>query len=202
MLEALNHQWFLLINATADSPLWALQLADFFAERLILIAPLLVAALWLWGPRHALDKQRTLAVKCALALAISMTLSWFIGHLFPHSRPFASGFGHNFLHHAADNSFPSDHGTASFTFAIAFLLWHRVWSGILLFIGAMAIAWSRVYLGVHWPLDMFGALCTALCGCLLTQMLWTYGGERLQQKLYRAYRICFAVPIRKGWVRD
>ncbi|BDH46549.1 undecaprenyl-diphosphatase [Salmonella enterica subsp. enterica serovar Choleraesuis] len=202
MLEALNHKWFLLINATPDSPLWALQLANFFAERLILVAPLLVAALWLWGPRHALKHQRTLAVKTAIAFIISMSLSWAIGHLFPHSRPFVDGFGYNFLHHGADNSFPSDHGTSSFTFAFAFLLWHRLWSGALLIIGAIAIAWSRIYLGVHWPLDMIGALFTALSGCLLTQLLWNRGGEQLLQGLNQLYRFCFALPIRKGWIRD
>lgn len=34
-----------------------------------------------------------------------------MGHLFPHDRPFVDHIGYNFLHHAADDSFPSDHGT-------------------------------------------------------------------------------------------
>ena len=42
--------------------------------------------------------------------------------------------------HAPDSSFPSDHGTAIFTFALAFLFWHRVWSGVLLMIVAVGIA--------------------------------------------------------------
>ncbi|SUH38487.1 UDP pyrophosphate phosphatase [Salmonella enterica subsp. enterica] len=59
-----------------------------------------------------------------------------MGHLFPHDRPFVDHIGYNFLHHAADDSFPSDHGTVIFTFALAFLFWHRLWSGIVM----MAIA--------------------------------------------------------------
>ncbi len=38
-----------------------------------------------------------------------------MGHLFPHDRPFVDHIGYNFLHHAADDSFPSDHGTVIFT---------------------------------------------------------------------------------------
>jgi undecaprenyl-diphosphatase len=98
--------------------------ATFIAKDLILIVPLLAAALWLWGPN-----QRQLVFKVMLALAISLSLSWIFGLLFPHERPFAAGVGYHFLHHAPNNSFPSNHGTISFTFALAFLFWHRLWSG-------------------------------------------------------------------------
>jgi membrane-associated phospholipid phosphatase len=111
-----------------------------------------------------------------LALAISLSLSWIFGLLFPHERPFAAGVGYQFLHHAPNNSFPSNHGTISFTFALAFLFWHRLWSGIALLATAAAIAWSRVYLGVHWPLDMLGGLLTGMCGCLAAGLLWQAGG--------------------------
>lgn len=202
MLEAVNHTLFLLINATPASAPWMLYLADFCARRLILAVPLVIVALWLWGSREALASQRILALKTVLALVISMLLSWVIGYLYPHNRPFVEGLGYNFLHHSADNSFPSNHGTAAFTFTFAFMFWHSLRAGLLILIGALAIAWSRIYLGVHWPLDMAGAALTALCGCLIVQLLWRHTGERLLDPVQRLYRYCFAVPIRKGWVRD
>ena len=97
-------------------------------------------------------------------------VSWTMGHLFPHDRPFVENIGYNFLHHAADDSFPSDHGTVIFTFALAFLCWHRLWSGSLLMVLAVVIAWSRVYLGVHWPLDMLGGLLAGMIGCLSARL--------------------------------
>lgn len=131
-----------------------------------------------------------------------MVISWLIGHLFPHDRPFVNHIGYNFLHHAPDDSFPSDHGTVIFTFALAFIFWHRLWSGALFMAIAVAIARSRVYLGVHWPLDMLGGFTAALIGCLSAQMIWQRFGTSLYSALQACYRTCFALPIRKGWVRD
>lgn len=202
MLESLNYTLFWWINATPNSPAWLISAARFIANDVIAIVPLLAAGLWLWGPRHQVNAQRQLVIKVTMAMAISLSLSLLLGHLFPHNRPFVDHVGYNFLAHSADYSFPSDHGTAIFTFAVAFIAWHRAWSGAVLMVIALAIAWSRVYVGVHWPLDMLGGLMVALCGCLSAQILWHCFGHALQRTLQHLYRLCFAFPIRRGWVRD
>ncbi|BCU56276.1 undecaprenyl-diphosphate phosphatase [Enterobacter kobei] len=202
MLEDLNYTLFAWMNATPDSPAWLIQAAILIARDLINIVPLLAVVLWLWGPRDQLCAQRQLVIKMGMAIVVSLTVSWVMGHVFPHDRPFVDGVGYNFLHHAPDDSYPSDHGTVAFTFALAFLFWHRLWSGTVLMGVALLIAWSRVYLGVHWPLDMLGGLLVGISGCLSAQMLWQAFGQSLYAALQRAYRLCFAIPIRKGWVRD
>lgn len=202
MLENLNNTLFLLINATPASAQWQISLATFIAKDLILIVPLLATAMWLWGERRQVHAQRHLVVKVALAIAVSLTISWTMGQLYPHERPFAANIGYNFLHHAADNSFPSDHGTVIFTFALAFLFWHRVWSGLALMAVGIAIAWSRVYLGVHWPMDMLGGFLCGLVGCMVAQLLWQFIGAPVYPRLQQIHRLVFSVPIRKGWVRD
>ena len=68
-------------------------------------------------------------------------------------------------------------------------------------IPALIVAWSRVFLGVHWPVDMLGAFITVLIACALTELLWSLFGPALQNRLQELYRHCFAVPIRKGWVQ-
>ena len=78
MLENINYALFALLNATPASPQWAIEVAIFIAKDLILIVPLLVVTLWLWGPA-----QRQMVFKLMLALTISLTVSWAIGHLYP-----------------------------------------------------------------------------------------------------------------------
>ncbi len=123
MMEELNRTLFLWINATPDSPAWLLELATFIAKDLIAIVPMLIVALWLWGPHSGI---RELVLKTGIALLYALAISWCVGQLFPHPRPFAIGFGHQFLSHAPDDSYPSDHGTTIFTFALAFIFWHRL----------------------------------------------------------------------------
>lgn len=199
-MEELNRSLFLWINAIPTSPGWIISLAVFFARELIAIVPLLIVALWLWGAEGHVGAQRMLVIKTAIALLCAVVISWCMGNLFPHPRPFVIGLGHQYLQHSPDNSFPSNHGTAIFTFALAFLFWHRRWSGAVLIIIGLAIAWSRVYLGVHWPMDMVGGFLVAAIACLITQIVWHFCGQRLLQNILTLYRIIFAFPIRKGWV--
>ncbi|RWR02072.1 UDP pyrophosphate phosphatase [[Pantoea] beijingensis] len=200
-MEELNRMLFLWINATPDSPRWAIALATFLAKDLIAIVPLLIVGLWLWGPKEHVTIQRELVLKTGIALLYALTISWCLGMLFPHPRPFTLGFGFQFLSHAPDDSYPSDHGTTIFTFALSFLYWHRRWSGIALMATGVAIAWSRIYLGVHWPLDMLGGLLVGMLGCLFSQMAWRLYGSRMLKLLSVLYRVIFALPIRKGWVQ-
>ncbi len=201
IMEQLNHFLFTLINATPASTFETITFAIVLARYAIFIIPLLLIGLWLWGTANSMVLQRQLVIKTAIALVFSMLLSAVIGRLLPHERPFVEGFGYIFLAHVPDSSFPSNHGSAIFTFALAFLFWHRLWSGMGLIIIALAIAWSRIYLGVHWPLDMLGAFFVGLMGCLLSQGVWHLLGDCITQYLFKFYRFCFAFPISKGWIK-
>ena len=66
-----------------------------------------------------------------------------------------------------DGSFPSGHATVSFACA-TLLAFYAPRGAPAFFLLAAAIAWSRVYVGVHYPLDVLGG---AVLGALLAMAL-------------------------------
>jgi membrane-associated phospholipid phosphatase len=59
------------------------------------------------------------------------------------------------VHVPHSGSFPSGHAAMAFACATV-LAWWDPRLAVPAFVLAAAIAWSRVYVGVHWPLDVLG----------------------------------------------
>ncbi|WP_434628435.1 phosphatase PAP2 family protein [Chromobacterium sp. CV08] len=196
-LESLNQTLFLLINATAETSPFSIKLATFVAKDVLLLLPLLLASLWLWG-RPVL---RDTVLKSALLTGVALLGNWAIGLAWPHPRPFAIPLGHTFLLHDATPSFPSNHGTI---FAVMALCWcfspARGW-GWLLAVAGLAVAWARVFLGVHFPLDMLGALLVSVFWYASLSPLWARQGTALTVGLESLYRRLLAKPIAAGLIR-
>jgi undecaprenyl-diphosphatase len=196
-LEVLNRTLFLAIDATPSTPAWRIAIASFIANGLIWSIPLILTGLWLSADPH----RREAALRgCALALA-SLAVNQLIGLAWQHPRPFMIGLGHTFLAHAPDSSFPSDHATVFAALCVTLFAQRMNRVGLLTLAGGLAVAWARIFLGVHFPLDMLGAVCIVAAVHALTAPFWKYVGPPLTRWAITVHRRVFATPIRLGWLR-
>ncbi|WP_459694277.1 phosphatase PAP2 family protein, partial [Achromobacter xylosoxidans] len=135
-------------------------------------------------------------------IGAALCISYLCGALWPHARPFVLGLGHAFFAHKATASFPSNHTIIIATLAFT-LIFDRRWAGwgYALLLLAAVVGLSRVYLGVHFPLDIAGGLLLAPVAAGLAVPVWRRVGEPLTAVLQAIYRRLLALPIARGWIR-
>ncbi|MBO9352828.1 phosphatase PAP2 family protein [Bordetella petrii] len=150
-LENWNVAAFELLRGSADSALVWVWAATRLAEWPVYIA----AALTLWYLIRRRDGAAAIMIFVACIGARLTELA--IGAYAYHPRPFAAGYGPALVAHAANNSMPSSHALFVWTLA-AVIAARRQWglAAVLAVLGLL-VAWARVFVGIHWPLDMVGA---------------------------------------------
>jgi undecaprenyl-diphosphatase len=173
VVDGFNHALFLALNAPANPWGPTVLLAIVAAKYLIAVVPLHIALIAAGGTRA----MRFLAVTAILALALALGANQVIGAVAYTPRPFLIGLGRTLIEHRSSASFPSNHATMVFTY-VAVLALFRVWRLAATFacIGLL-VAWSRIYLGVHFPLDMAGAAAVSTASAFVAlQVMVRYGG--------------------------
>lgn len=172
MLETFNQELFLSINAGPTSSAAARLMGVAAAEWLFWLIPIALVIGWVCGGsrlRHAL-------LVSAIAASAGVVLNQGIGLIWPHPRPFMIGLGRQLIAHQPDPSFPSDHLTV--VWAVAFSLIFASGTarklGMTLAILGMVIAWGRIFVGVHFPLDMLGSV---IAGVVVSVMAWIFGSQ-------------------------
>lgn len=200
MMETINRTLFLLLNAGDHPSVAGVWLAKLLAQQSILLLPVLLFGLWGWGGRTG-RSAALMAVLCVLLALVSNVL---IGLCSMHPRPFMIPLGHSWISHKAETSFPSDHATIFFAFGLGLLVRGVRRLGVVIALLGVAVGWSRVYLGVHFPFDIIGALLVAIATTWALVVALGIGnlGDRLMVRLEGLHRTVFAGPISKGWMRN
>jgi len=196
-LEAINQALFLQLNATEDTAPWLINSATVLADYLIYLIPILLIWMWLFGG----SVRRGLAIEACVAALLGLGINQLIAAAWQHPRPFMIGLVHAWLPHAADSSFPSDHMTIFTCLSACFLLGKELWLAVITLSAGLAVGWARVFLGVHFPFDIFGAIAVAVVVCAVVAVVWKHTGESITRFAERIYRKIFSKPIAIGWIR-
>ena len=160
-INNLDIQWFFFVNQSIHNAFFNVFMpivSNSGEDGLIWLFVALL--LYLSGP-----KTRRTSFLMLVALFISFVVGEeVLKHIFQRPRPFLSLEGVNLLIAPSGSfSFPSGHAANAFaaSLVVARKVPRLAWPVLLL---AVIMAFSRVYVGVHYPLDILGgALLGALC---------------------------------------
>jgi undecaprenyl-diphosphatase len=142
-------------------------LTEFFITVTNIGSPFILASLSLVLAIYLLLRRDTYdALLYISAIALTVLTSTILKHTFQITRPI---YG---LVSLSSWSFPSGHATVStaFFFATVYTFWGKIksWPMRLLLLlgcitGAVLVSFSRLYLGVHYALDVLGGIALGLC---------------------------------------
>ena len=196
-IQSLNRALFLHLNAAADTPHWLIDAGLFVANDLVYGVPLLLVALWLAGT----NSRRSAALLAFVIAMIALGANQLIGIVWYQPRPFVIGLGHTWTTHAPDASFPSDHLTLFTSIGLGLIFGGLKRVGATTLVVGLLVGWARVYVGLHFPLDMAGSLMVAtLCGAVIVP-LWQRIGVACTTRFQSVYRTLLARPIARGILR-
>jgi len=196
-LSELNLSLFSWINASPEASNTSIHFAIFIANDLLYCMILLFAWFWLRG-NYDTKKQ---ILKAFIFTSIAILISQCISHVYYHPRPFVMEVGRTLIYHAPNGSFPSDHMLIFSSIAFSYLFSTQRKLGIFLLIMAWLVAWSRVYLGVHFPLDMLGAFLLAFALNFFGLKLWNLYKDKIMQWALTIHFYLFKPLIQKGYIK-
>ncbi|MBP5311313.1 MAG: phosphatase PAP2 family protein [Clostridia bacterium] len=139
-------------------------------------------------------RTRKIGIQTMLALIIGVL----IGNLIlknalarprPYTQPGALiDAAHLLIKQPSDYSFPSGHTLAAFNAALILFYNKKGWGALALF-GAAALAFSRMYVFVHYPTDLLGGFLIAVFSSLISFSVC--------KLLFERYSFEFKLPKRK-----
>lgn len=196
-LDQLNLYLFHLLNVPDQASIWMIDYASLIAHDLVYVFLLIFAIAWLRGSHEV----KTRIIKAAIFTAITLSISEVLSAVLNTPRPFVMEVGRTLIEHAPTGSFPSNHMSIFSGIAFAYYFSAQRDLGRILLWTAWLVAWSRVYVGVHFPIDMVGAFLIALAVNLAGLPLWWKHENKIMSFIFSIHQFLFKPFIRMGWIK-
>lgn len=186
--DSWSQKLFLKINSQLGKRVWLDKIMTFVARWLIFI---LFICIICWGLITLSPEQFKFLVKLiTTTLVFAILFSWLTALVVRFHRPMAELPGIKFLvkPHQTWKTFPSDHTLISFSLVLIAINAGVGWIlGIVFLLIAALIAFSRVYVGVHFPRDIVAGVIYAIIFSSLA--LWLL--ENISQPVYNFFSMSF-----------
>ncbi len=131
---------------------------------------LAVAVQW-WFPRSDRSTRHVL-VAAGFSFLLGLGLNQLVLLFVQRVRPYDANVTQLIIDRSADFSFPSDHATASFAVAAAFLMHGLQRRGLGFLAVAVLLAVSRVYVGTHYVGDVLGGTITGIAAAAVVRAVY------------------------------
>uniref|UniRef100_A0A9E8CMZ7 Undecaprenyl-diphosphatase n=1 Tax=Bosea sp. NBC_00436 TaxID=2969620 RepID=A0A9E8CMZ7_9HYPH len=190
-MSTLDTDLFLALNAGANPNPYIALFAIAVTRFAILLVPCYIAVLWLQGSR----RRRLLAFALVLALVIAIVLSFLTGLVIFRPRPFMVGLGNSLVEHRPSASFPSNHTLVFAVCATVLALVRQYGAAFLAAVIGLLVAWSRVYVGVHYPSDLLGGVILGIPAAMIALAVTArYGTAIVAAAESLQYRLTSSLP--------
>lgn len=148
---------FRWVNSVQDATTWAHRPVRIYTQAGVgLFAVLLLLGWWMARRQDAAAMATALWAGAAALLALG--LNQIVGHAVGRARPYTTHAAvHLLVSRTSDFSFPSDHAAVAGAVAVGLVMLDRR-LGIVGVVAALAMAFSRVYVGAHYPGDVLAGL--------------------------------------------
>lgn len=176
-LTQLDYLVFKFINGFADHLPWMDAIMVFFAKD---AEYLFYAGIILYWFTRSKENRRMVS-EAMLSACTAFGVSMILSHMFYRNRPFVVHTVNQLIGHPANASFPSDHAIGAFVIASSIWLFRKR-DGSLWFAAAAIIAFSRIWTGVHYPLDVISGAVIGIGSAVCIHTLFKH--STLIQKLF------------------
>jgi undecaprenyl-diphosphatase len=196
-LEHLNLWLYQLLNVPDQASSGMMNYAIFVAHDLIYLMLFVFIFFWLRGS----FETKKLILKAFIFTAITLSIGEILSLVFDTPRPFVIDVGQTLIEHSATGSFPSNHMGIFSAIAFSYYFSSRRDIGRFLIAVAWLVAWSRVYVGVHFPIDMLGGFFIAWLVNYSGLKVWNKYKDQIMMFVMTIHHKLFRPLIEKGIIK-